>query len=574
MVYDGLITRSVVCELNKLIIGGKIEKLSMPTKNEIYIHIYNGKKYVLNINLNANEARINLTNNLKQLPLSPSNFCMVIRKHLQNYKINSIKQYLSDRIIFIEFEGYNEMNDKETKYLVIEIMGKHSNCILINSNYKIIDSLKHVDDSISSVRTVLPGIIYEYPKTNINFDDTSLEKFKKYINEYIEKNESFTKFLISTFNGFSNIFCLELLDLCDLDKDIAVKDLNQNNIELIYNTINNMINKIDNNEIIMKNINNKNMYFDFSTNQYNNFSINNCIDKYYIEFENNKIINDIKSSLSKVVSTNISKLNKNLKIVNKNLTECEKLENYRIYGELINSNLYMFDNNKRYDKITVPNYYDNNNELTIPIDNTCSLSTNAQKYFKKYNKLKTTYLYSTSQKELIENELNYLESVIFNIELSNDINALNIIKQELINQKYIKIQKKKSDNKNIIKNEPITYLYEGYNIYVGKNNIQNDYLTHKFAHNNDIWLHTQQVHGSHVIIRSIDNKEIPDNIIEFASSLAAYYSKATNSSKVIVDYCYIKNIKKHPCNKPGMVIYTNYKSIYAIPNKHENYIII
>lgn len=571
MIYDGIITRSVVNELNKLLIGGKVEKLSMPNKNEIYIHIYNNKKYILNINLNANEARINLTSTIKALPLSPSTFCMVIRKHLQNYRINSIKQYLLDRIIFIEFEGYNEMNDKETKYLIIELMGKHSNCILVNNNMKIIDSLKHIDDSISSVRTVLPGLEYDYPKTNLSIKNTTFEEFKKLIQNYTEKEDTFSKFLITTFNGFSNIFCTELLNICNIANNIILKDLDTNQIKEIYNCINNILNKIDKNEISIKNEYNKNMYLNFSQISAN-FSINNCIDKYYISFDENKLINELKQNLTRSISSYISKLNKNFKIVTKNLKECEKLEDYRIYGELINSNLYKFSNNERYTNISVENYYNNNNLLTIPIDNTYSLSVNAQKYFKKYTKLKTTYTYSISQKELIQNEINYLESVLYNIETNNNIDELNIIRQELINQKYIKIQKKKETSKNNIQSEPIKYTFEGYDIYVGKNNIQNDYLTHKFANNNDMWLHTQGIHGSHVIIKNINNTTIPDNIIEFASNLSAYYSKVQTSSKVTVDYCLIKYVKKHPFNKPGMVIYTDYKSIYTTPNKHEKYI--
>ncbi|MBE5821431.1 MAG: fibronectin/fibrinogen-binding protein [Clostridiales bacterium] len=573
MIYDGIITRSVINELNSVLIGGKVEKLSMPSKNEIYIHIYNNQKYILNINLNANEARINLTSKVKTLPLSPSMFCMVIRKHLQNYRINSIKQYLFDRIIFIEFEGYNEMNDKETKYLIIELMGKHSNCILVNNNMKIIDSLKHVDDSVSSVRTVLPGLEYDYPKTKVSIENTSLDEFDKLIQNYIEKEDNISRFLISTFNGFSNFFCFELLKICNISKDVQIKDLSKDNIKIIYNEINNIIQKIDSNKIDIKNEDNKNMYLDFTVSYTNDFSINKYIDEYYISFEQNKQINELKQNLTRNVSTYISKLNKNLKIVNKNLKECEKLEDYRIYGELINSNLYRFSNNERYENISVENYYNNNNLITIPIDNTCSLSLNAQKYFKKYNKLKTTYTYSISQKELIENELNYLESVLFNTEASNNIDELSIIKQELINQKYIKIQKKKETSKNNIKSEPIKYTYEGYDIYVGKNNIQNDYLTHKFANNNDMWLHTQGIHGSHVIIKNSNNNNIPDKIIEFASNLSAYYSKGQTSSKVMVDYCLIKYVKKHPFNKPGMVIYTDYKSIYTTPDKHEEYII-
>ena len=567
MTFDGIITKCVVNELNKLLLGGRIEKISQPEKLELYIHLYNKEKFTLSINCNANNSKINITDIYKQLPLKAPNFCMCLRKHIQGYKIISISQYMLDRIIKIELEGFNELNDKESKYLIIELMGKHSNCILVDNKDIIIDSIKHVDNTISSVRQILPHYKYEYPKTKIDFSVLELTDFSNIAKEYLLSNENnIQSFLQNTFNGFSKTFIEMILN----NVNIFTLDNNINNEQLkkIYNEINLCLKNIDNYNYAITNPNTNKIYIDYLIKQ-DNVSINKSLNEFFTSFEIDNKLKQAKNALLKSINNYISKLNNNLRILNNNIKECEDSEKYRIYGELITNNLYK--NIESSNCIIVENYYDNNNSISIPLDVTLSLSKNAQKYFKKYAKLKNSYNFSIEKKETIENELNYLNSIIYEIESTENINDINIIKEELIEQKYLKSDKTIKKKKEI-SNLPLEYNYKGYTVLVGKNNIQNDYITHKIAKQNDIWLHAQKVHGSHVIIKRINNEAITNNIIEFASSLAAFYSKGKDSSKITIDYCEKKHVKKHYSNKPGMVTYTNFDSLYVIPNKHEQYL--
>lgn len=567
MTFDGIITKCVVNELNKLLLGGRIEKISQPEKLELYIHLYNKEKFTLSINCNANNSKINITDIYKQLPLKAPNFCMCLRKHIQGYKIISISQYMLDRIIKIELEGFNELNDKESKYLIIELMGKHSNCILVDNKDIIIDSIKHVDNTISSVRQILPHYKYEYPKTKIDFSVLELTNFSNIAKEYLLSNENnIQSFLQNTFNGFSKTFIEMILN----NVNIFTLDNNINNEQLkkIYNEINLCLKNIDNYNYAITNPNTNKIYIDYLIKQ-DNVSINKSLNEFFTSFEIDNKLKQAKNALLKSINNHISKLNNNLKILNNNIKECEDSEKYRIYGELITNNLYK--NIESSNCIIVENYYDNNNSISIPLDVTLSLSKNAQKYFKKYAKLKNSYNFSIEKKETIENELNYLNSIIYEIESTENINDINIIKEELIEQKYLKSDKTIKKKKEI-SNLPLEYNYKGYTVLVGKNNIQNDYITHKIAKQNDIWLHAQKIHGSHVIIKRINNEAITNNIIEFASSLAAFYSKGKDSSKITIDYCEKKHVKKHYSNKPGMVTYTNFDSLYVIPNKHEQYL--
>ncbi len=568
MTFDGIITRCVVNELNKLLLNGRIEKITQPEKLELNIHLYNKEKFTLSINLNASNTRINLTNVSKQLPLKAPNFCMCLRKHIQGYKVIDISQYMMDRIIKIELEGFNELNDKESKYLIIELMGKHSNCILVNNKYNIIDSIKHVDNTISSVRQILPHYKYEYPKTKLDFSSVTLQEFSNMFKEYLSNNEKNTieSFLLNNFNGFSKTFINMILNNVNITPTLNTVD--DNIINKIYNEINLCLNNIDNFNYSIINENTNKIYIDYLNTQ-NNISINTYLNDFFKLSEAGNDLKQAKNDILKSINSHISKLNNNLKILNNNIKECEDSEKYRIYGELITNNLYKNISNSSF--IEVENYYDNNNIISIPLDKTLSLSKNAQKYFKKYAKLKNSYAFSIEKKVIIENEITYLESIIYEIENTENLEDINSIRFELIEQKYlknIKNDKKKKDNISL----PIEYEYNGYNIFVGKNNMQNEYITHKIAKPNDIWLHAQKIHGSHVIIKKINDAEIPNNIIEFASNLAAFYSKGKDDSKITIDYCIKKYVKKHPSSKPGMVTYTNFNSIYTQPIKHEEYI--
>ncbi|MDD4066520.1 MAG: NFACT RNA binding domain-containing protein [Clostridia bacterium] len=552
MIFDGIMVYAITNELNNKIINAKVEKVTMPNNLELNIYLYKDKKYILKIDCSPDLNRIHLSKYKKSSPLIPPTFCMILRKHLEHSIITKIEQYLLDRIILITFENINELNDKESKTLVIELMGKHSNCILINENKKIIDSLKHITPSTSSVRIVLPNQDYHYPITKNSFINTSKDTFINDITSYEDTNISLGNYLISKYNGFSKMFLNTVLP----DYNLSINNINA---EDIYTILFTAFIHIKNNEF---SYNTNIKYLNF--NEQNNMnSLNEIIDEEYEKNINTNIIKNKKSNLSKIVLNNIKKLTKKLNISIEKLKECENIEKYKMYGELITANIYNYKNKES--EITVQNYYDNNNNITIPLDKSLTLNINAQKFFKKYSKLKTAYDIEIKNKEIYENEISYLESILYSIDSIDDLEELSNIQIELEKGKYIKTLKKEKKSNISFTDNLLKYTFANFNIIVGKNNIQNDYITHKLANSNDIWLHAQKIPGSHVIIQNPDNSIISDNIIEYAGSLAAFYSKAKNNNKVNIDFCNIKYVKKHPSNKPGMVIYTNFNTIYVSP---------
>lgn len=552
MVFDGIIAYAITNELNNIIINAKVEKATMPNNLELNFYLYKDKKYILKIDCSPDMNRIHLSKYKKSSPLIPPSFCMILRKHLEHSIITKIEQYLLDRVILITFENTNELNDKESKTLIIELMGKHSNCILINENKKIIDSLKHITPSTSSVRIVLPNQDYHYPITKNSFINTSKDTFINDITSYEDPNISVGNYLISKYNGFSKMFLNTLLT----DYNVSINTINA---EEIYTILFTAFSNIKNNKF---SYNTSIKYLDFNK-QDNTILLNEIIDEEYKKNIDNNIIKNQKSNLSKIVLNNTKKLTKKLNNSIEKLKECENIEKYKMYGELITANMYNYKNKES--EIVVQNYYDNNNNITIPLDKSLTLNINAQKFFKKYSKLKTAYDIEIKNKEIYENEISYLESILYSIDSIDDLEELSNIQIELEKGKYIKTLKKEKKSNISFTDNLLKYTYANFNIIVGKNNIQNDYITHKLANSNDIWLHAQKIPGSHVIIQNPNNITISADIIAYAGSLAAFHSKAKNNNKVNIDYCNVKYVKKHPSNKPGMVIYANFNTIYVSP---------
>ncbi len=563
MVYDGVLTYTVLNELKNIIIGARVEKIVMPTTLSIDLYLYSGQKHILKIDCNPTSTKMYLSNDKKVGPLVPPSFCMVLRKHLEGSRIISISQYMLDRIIQIDFETYSELKDKQTKSLIIELMGKHSNCTLISNTNTIVDSLKHITPNISSVRSVLPGLQYVYPITKKSFLCTSENDFLS----NIDTSMTIIDYLTSTYNGFSKKFVQHIANILQLDINTYIGNLDNVSIKKIYNTLKNIFISIEKNNINVD-INNDYLVFNSSN---TDFSINSFLDKYYTNLSYINSLTQEKDNLSRQLNGYIKKLNKKLKVTILNLEECNKMDLYKLYGELISANLYQLKD--KTNEVTLNNFYDNNNKITISLDCSITPQANAQKYFKKYSKLKVTYTYSIEQKELLENEIKYLESVLYNIDSIQQLDELIDIKKELILQNYIKDnQKNKKARQNIdskvnLKDRIEKVIYEEYTIYIGKNNIQNEFITHKLGKTNDIWLHVQNAPGSHVVIKNVSNSNIPNDVIEYSAKLAALYSKLKNNNKVNVDYCDIKYVKKHPVNKPGLVIYTNFSTVTVVPKK-------
>lgn len=569
MAFDGITCSAIIAELNKSILNGKINKIYEPTKNEILVGIYSmGKNYALNISIDAINYRLNLTTHSKKNPQNVYNFCMVLRKHLIGGVIKNIYMKGLERIVYIDVETHNELNDVIIKTLVIELMGKHSNIILIKPNSEIIDSLRHLNKIDNSIRDILPGCKYEsIDNEKKDFNTSTFDDFYNII------NSSNKKVSLEISNNFIGISKCEIKAIL---KELEIEDASNitlNDCKKIYICIKEMLKKLKNSQLdLVANKfveNQKEDYYIFKGNGKDNLQINFFIDDFYSEKEEKEKIKSLKNDLLKIVLNKVKKLENRLEGMNNKIEECKKIELYKLYGELLTTNLYKMPN-YNIENFTVENYYDNNKEITIPLDVKLSPSANTKQYFKKYRKLQNTKTIVQKQKELVINEIEYLESIVYEINNSYNIEELADIYEEIkeITQENQSKGLNKKKEKKLEKNMPSEYKIDGFTIYVGKNNKQNDFLTCKLARNNDMWFHTKDIHGSHVVLKlDKDIKKVPDSIIYRCATIAAYYSKAKMSQNVPVDYTYIKYVKKPNGAKPGMVIYTDNKTLYVNPKE-------
>lgn len=570
MAFDGIVTRQVVEELNTCLIGGKINKVYQPNKNEILFGIYaNGKHYCLLINIDSNCYRMHLTDIPKVNPLNAPNFCMLLRKHLIGMKIKSFETYDLERVIKIVLEGYNELNDFITKELVIELMGKHSNIILLNDSSKIIDSMRHLEVSSNATRDILPARLYTFPTTDkISFLKlTSFKEFYELISPYVGK-EPIDIVFASHFVGISKLLVSYLQQIHQIENISILEE----DYHTLYDSLKELIHS-SNVVCIPFSNGEKQDYVLASKKKESALDINFFLDDFYHKKETLDEFISYRNSVLKLILNELKKYTKRLNNMNQKLEECHKKEQYRIYGELITANLYHVNANENLDYITLENYYDNNIPTKIPLDKSVSISMNAKKYFKKYTKLKNACEIVTLQKQETKREIDYIESIIYELEVANTISDIDSIYTEF-SENFLgknvsnssKVSKKKLSKKK--KEEvfsPLCFAIDGYTVLVGKNNKQNDFLTLKCAHSNDLWFHVKDIHGSHVVLKT-NGDEISQETINKCASLCASYSKAKNSSNVAVDYTLIRYVKKPSGSKPGMVIYTNFQTVTVQPS--------
>lgn len=559
MAFDGVITSAIVNELKTNLINCRIEKIHTPTKNDVILVFHaNREKLKLLISIDASNARFHFTKQNKENPIKAPQFCMVLRKYLQGARLVNIHQYGLDRVVSLELENINELGDLVRYKLFIELMGKYSNLILVNNENKILDSMRHVDSSMSSIREVLPAREYILPDTldknefiGMDFEQFSANLQLAGMDPYFSF-ENMSKIIANQFVGFSKTFIDNLLNYCNITNTFNIENTTKlfNTINLtIYNISQNLVNLIHIGKDYHIDLNN------FSTSE-SSTSLSTFLDDFYTSKEVSQSLKTAKFNLEKDVLNFKNKYEKNLKRVNEIIADAIEMEKYKLYGELISSNIYKMTTGIK--EIELENYYDNNNLIKIPLNESFSPARNAQAYFKKYNKLKNAISYASTQKEDYEKNIDYLENVIYLISESSSIAELNNIKLELAEAGYIKVANGKKKYHDEMALEPFLYSLDGIDILVGRNNLQNDKLTLKEAKKNFTWLHTKDVHGSHVIIKS---EEIPNQVLEYAAKLAVIHSQAKNSTKVPVDYTLVKYVHKPNGAKPGKVIYTNYKTI-------------
>ncbi len=573
MAFDGIVTKSIVNELSNSILGGKIDKIFQPSKNEVLLGIYsNRNNYLLSICIDSNNYRLNLTTNSKPNPLNAPNFCMLLRKHILGYKIKDIYSRDLERIIVVTLEGYNELNDLTTKKLIIELMGKHSNIILLNNSNFIIDSLRHLDISSHSNRDILPAHEYVWPKNNkiSFFDIANFEDFKNILGT----SGAINKLIANKFTGFSISFLNATLDKLEIKNNLEITNLSEFQLKSIYDYLVSVLNGLSTEKSSIVGFTNekgKNDYSIMLQDKSDSLANNFFIDDFYHSKETTDTFINYRNNILKLVFNVLTKYSNRIKNIDNKLLECSNKDTYKLYGELITANLYKYKD-ENLENIVVPNYYANNYLVTIPLDKKLSVHDNATKYFKKYNKLKNALEIVSAQKLEAINDIKYIESIVYELENSKNINDIHEIYMEISNNpifaEHFKITENTSTKK---KNEdslssPRKFVIDEYTILVGKNNVQNDYLTTKLADKNDIWFHPKDIHGSHVILKNNLSNEFPDNdILVKCAQIAAFYSKAKLSSNVPVDYCFVRYVKKVSGSKPGMVIYTNNKTLNVTP---------
>jgi len=570
MPFDGIVLRAVTNELESTLINGKIEKISQLSRDDVLMNIYSrGSKYRLIFSANASYPRVHLSNTEIDNPPIPFNFCILLRKHLLGSKITQFSQPGLERILEIKFEGTDEIGDPITRFLVIEIMGKHSNIILLNHNRKIIDAIKHIDSEISRIREILPGRDYIYPNTQNKlsiFDTKSDKKIREIFSE--KDRDSIPKSILDSFSGFSpfasNEFAAEVFSTINSKdySDIASKVLLEIKQALNSNSTKPYISYTKN--AIPSDIHCLFPHHFDDTSIHNYDSISKALDEYYLSKSVNNKMSSKKAELINSVNKRLEKCLKRIQIQTKNISDSSEKDNFKLFGELITSNLYRIIEGM--EEIKVINYYDpNSEEIVIPLNPNIPPANNAQSYYKKYSKIKKTFESATVQLSQLEREKYYFENLLFQIEETNYDYELGEIKSELINEGII--------SSDVIKNKKIPVISvpaefissDGFTILVGKNNRQNDYLTFKTASRTDIWLHTRNIPGSHVVIRA-EKKEVPEASLLEACLLAAYHSKARTSTHVPVDYTFVKHVKKPGGAKPGFVIYENFKTITVDPH--------
>jgi len=574
MPLDGATLASVVHELSHSIIGGRIDKISQPEPDEIFINLRaGGKNHKLLITANSNAPRLNFTAATKTAPLKAPMFCMMLRKHLTGGRIVSITQPEFERIVEIHIEAMDELGDKSPKILLVEIMGKHSNIMLLDANRKILDSIKHVSPALSNSRPILPGVMYSRPPTPDKQNPLKIITQDAFTNSISVANLKIQQSIYQRLNGISPILASEICTRAAVSCDIFTGDLTASDITRLYEAFRDVFFRVESGDFTCS------IYWDsegraidiapltmllYSQHRAEVFdSPSVMLESFYARRDEAYRISQKTVDLRKLISTHQERCRKKAFMHERTLEDIKDRDNLRIKGELLTAYLYLVE--KGAESFTAENFYDDNKPMKIVLDPTLTAAENAQRYFKLYNKQKRAFVALGEQMEKNKVDQEYLDSVAAAMETITDEADIAEIRAELASQGFAKRSTESKNKKASAAAKPLRYVSsDGFDIYVGKNNTQNDYLTLKMAAISDIWLHTKDIPGSHVIIVT-GGKEPPDATILEAANLAAFYSKAKNSTQVPVDYVAKKHVKKPNGAKPGFVIYDYHKTVYVTP---------
>lgn len=565
MTYDGIVTRKIVNELNAKLLGGKIQKITQPSKNDIVFNVYSmGSNYKLLISANNNEARINLTEKKYENPDTPPNFTMVLRKHINQGKIIDISQKGLDRVVIFSISSIDEMGFDTSKKLIVEIMGKYSNIILTDENYKIIDSIKRVSETMSSVRQLLPGLKYEFVEDDkYDITDPNFSYDIKKLDQKLPDNAKPDKIFHKTYTGFSPIVGKEIAYRAGIDQRISWGLVSEDEKERMNDILYEIRDNIASQNLCaysyksdkkIKEFHTLDLtHLDYEKEKYSLMS--EAIDEFFDVNKTHDRLNQIKTDYIKKVNSHKKTTQKKINILNDNILNESKIEPLRKNGDLLSANVHRI---KKGDKeIFLNDFYEENKEVKIDLDPLKTPWENAEGFYNKAKKIKNSVNYARKDLPKQKDYLNYLNQLIDFINRSNSIDDLNDIRDEMIENHIIKkTSKHKIKNK---KSKPYHFVTENNSdIYVGKNSSQNDYLTLKLANKDDLWFHVKDLPGSHVILRS---ENINDDDILIAAYLAANNSSISSEEKIDVDYTEKKNVNKAKGAKPGMVYYENFNTI-------------
>jgi len=575
MAFDGILVRALTAELRTSLRDARVSKIQQPEPEELFITFKTQRGPVkLLISANASLPLLYITEESKPAPLTAPGFCMLLRKHIGSGRVVSVTDPGLERCVDITFEHLDEMGDVRQKHLVIELMGKYSNIIFTDEVYCILDSIRRVPPTVSSVRTVLPGRQYFLPETQGKTEALGLTA--RELREALSDSDTLTDAVFRHYTGFSVPAVSEFLFENGWDGSRSVSLLSGEEKTAFAECFHDFLIKLSEDRFSPESASDQaGVPQAFSAlplpsyrSQPERYTVKSwgTVSEMLIAYYSEKnIVTNMKQrsqSMRQVVKTHLDRSAKKLSLQKKQLEDTEKREEYRLYGELLTAFCYSLPVGEK--TVTVQNYYDENRELTIPVDPDLSIADNATRYYDRYQKLKRTFQALSELSKETEAEIEYLSSVMTSIDQALDIDSLKEIREELSESGYVSAERLKNGRKEKIRSVPWHYLSsDGFHIYVGKNNTQNDWLTHRFAENQDLWFHVKKAPGSHVIVKT-EGREVPDGTYEEAASLAVYYSSLRSSGRAEVDYIEKKQVKKPAGGKPGFVIYhTNYSLMAA-----------
>ena len=578
MALDGIMLSMLKNEIAEKLIGARVDKIHQPSKEELVISMrWNGGSGKLLVSASASAPRIHFTESAVDNPKNPPMFCMLMRKHLAGAKLVDIEQFGLERMLHLSFSTYNEFGDPVIVKLAVEIMGRHSNIMLIGPDGRIIDAIKRVTADMSSVRQVMPGMSYVFPPAQNKLNTLDIDGMELAARLKNGRDIPLSKALMENLDGVSPIVCREISEIATNGFDTRTHDLSNEECGLVVDTIEIIADKVKNSKaephIVVDDSGHPVDFTFMPVIQYGttmevkkceNFS--SMLDKFYSERSGADRMKQRSNDLFKFVVNLADRISRKLDIQRQELARSTEREILRIKGELIHANLWMIE--KGMTSVVLENYYEDCKPVEVKLDPRLSPSQNAQHYFSEYRKADTAEKMLRKFIEKGEAELSYIESVFDLLSRARTDDEVIAIREELVAQGYLKNHRK--NNQKPVKLMPKEYISsDGFRILCGRNNIQNDKLTFKDSRKHDIWLHTQKIHGSHTVLIT-DGREVPDTTIQQAAIVAAYNSKGRDSSLVPVDYTEIKNVKKPSGSAPGKAVYEHYRTAYVRPSQFEN----